>query len=216
MRYIHFNEKDDLGWITRKKNLICENAQYDNIVILHDRIILDNKWYQGMVRFGNYFDVLSCKIYSKKNQRDVDWTTWGGPIFLKHNNGILDYRDWDKYLYVDGAFYILKKRSWLQIKWDETYYWNQGEDIKLSHEWTKNGIVIRFNQFSKCVTLSDKRSGKIPQYKYFEQRKKLEYQQYRPYSISCFKRDLIGILRHLLMKNNILNKMKEKGIFPHK
>ena len=34
-----FAERDDLGWITRKKNLICEEAAYSDILVCHDRFI---------------------------------------------------------------------------------------------------------------------------------------------------------------------------------
>src|SRR3989344_937846 len=58
--YIPFNERADRGWITRKKNLICEHARFENICVLHDRIVLDSNWLSGMKRYGNTFELLGC------------------------------------------------------------------------------------------------------------------------------------------------------------
>jgi len=162
-RYIPFNEKDDLGWITKKKNLICEVAKYENLCIMHDRIILDENWHKGMKKYGNYFEVLSCNIHNNLGERCGDWITYGNWFGKFPIIGLLGYKDNDKYGYLDGALYILKKSSWEKEKWDEKLFWNQSEDAKLSHEWYKKGIIVRFNPFSSCISLSW-RHGKLPRY----------------------------------------------------
>jgi len=157
IKYIHFNENDDKGWITKKKNLICENARYENICILHDRIMLNKDWFEGMKRYKNNFEVLSCKIYCN-NIRTYDWITTKYPYDDKRSNfyqgGYLEYSDWDKWIYVDGGAIIIKKDIWEKVKWDERLFWNQREDVKLSHEQTKRGILIRFNPYSSYESLT--------------------------------------------------------------
>lgn len=153
-KYIFFNEKDELGWITKKKNLICEAAKYENLMILHDRIVLSKEWFSGMKKHGNYFEVLSCKIRDNDSQRRGDWMTYGTEFGKFPRMGLLDYNDWDKNVFLDGAMYILKKSVWKRVKWDESLFWNQAEDVKLSHDWYKAGIVPRFNKYSLCETLS--------------------------------------------------------------
>ena len=32
---------------SKKKNIITQNAKYENIVYMHDYIVLDNNWYKG-------------------------------------------------------------------------------------------------------------------------------------------------------------------------
>jgi len=172
-KYIHFNKKDDLGWITKKKNIICEVAKYENLCIMHDRIILDENWYKGMEKYGNYFEVLSCKVHNNFGERCGDWMTFGNWFGKFPRIGLLNYRDWDKYGCLDGGLCILKKFVWKKEKWDERLFWNEGEDAKLSFEWYKKGIVTRFNPFSSCTTLSW-RHGKLPKYG-FNNKKTSEY-----------------------------------------
>lgn len=162
-KYIPFNEKDEKGWITRKKNLICGAARYENIVVLHDRIVLDEDWYKCMIKYGNYFEVLSCKVHNDKEERCGDWITYGNQIGSFPKIGMLEYKDWDRYGYLDGALYIMKKSAWETAKWDENLFWNEGEDIKLSNEWHKNGVVIRLNPHCSCLTLNW-RHGALPLY----------------------------------------------------
>lgn len=152
-RYINFNKKDDLGWITKKKNLICENARYENIVVMHDKFILQPNWYDGMKKYGNYFNVLSNIILDESGKRAGDWMTYGTKWNKLSRVALLEYNDWDNHTYLDGGYYVLKKDMWRKVKWDESLFWNQGEDLKLSSEFHKNGFVPRFNQYSTCKTL---------------------------------------------------------------
>lgn len=155
--YIPFNEKEDLGWTTKKKNLICEAAQYENMLIMHDRISLHMDWFKGMKRYGNDFDVLSCKVLYN-GQRSYDWLTTAYPYedirSTWYLGGYLNYSDTDKWVYVDGGMIILKRSVWKQVKWDENLFWGQREDVKLSHDFIKAGFKIEFNPFATCETLS--------------------------------------------------------------
>lgn len=161
VRFIPFKPK--MAWITRKKNLICQKAKYENMVITHDRFLFDKEWYKGMKRYGNYYEVLSCAIKDLKGRRADDWITYGldkkegvEKEDIVGNLGLLDYRDWDKNGYIGGGFYILKKSIWQQFKWDESLIWGQAEDLKMSRAFYKAGIVARFNPFSLCHSLSER------------------------------------------------------------
>ncbi len=148
IRYIPFSEKDEQGWITRKKNLIMENAEYENVMVMHDRIFLGKGWYAGMKKYGNYFDVLSCVlIASKTGKRAGDWMA-NIPMIAGH----LDYSDWDEKGRINGTHIILKKSVWGKTPWNEYLFWNEAEDFELSERQHAMGIVPRFNPYSGCTT----------------------------------------------------------------
>ena len=48
---IPFDESKKLMWITKKKNIITENAKYENVVYLHDYITFHNNWYDGFLKY---------------------------------------------------------------------------------------------------------------------------------------------------------------------
>jgi hypothetical protein len=70
---IPFDESIYPGWITKKKNLITENAKYENIVFLHDYVGFDDGWYDGFLKFGSKFDVVSNIIHDMNGNRFRDW-----------------------------------------------------------------------------------------------------------------------------------------------
>ncbi len=155
IKHINFNPK--IAWITKKKNIICEEAKYENIVVTHDRFIFDKEWYEGMKKYGNYFELLSCIIKNPNDQRAEDWITFGTDLndkVLTGKHGLLEYKDWDKNGYIDGGLYILKKSSWKKAQWNEGLIWGEGEDIELARDFYNAGIVARFNPFSSCQTSS--------------------------------------------------------------
>lgn len=160
--YIPFIERDDKGWITKKKNIIAKNAQYENICILHDRIILDKNWFKGIKKYGNCFEVLCNKqILKGTNKRVGDWLTYGSKkIDLPYQISQLEYSDWDMFVYMSGQLSILKKSVWKQCPWNETRYWGE-EDIELSYRFRDFGHIIRFNPYSMCTALAWK-YGNIP------------------------------------------------------
>ena len=169
IRIIEFDDKKNPGWITKKKNIVCENAKYENIVVTHNKFLFDGNWHKGMKKYGNYFEVLSCVISTPEGERAGDWLTYGTDWSKIARIGLLEYKDWDKNVYVDGGFYILKKSVWKKVGWNEKVFWGQGEDIVLSKDWEENGIITRFNRFAK-VTSINWRHGKLREYGFNKKR----------------------------------------------
>ena len=157
-RYLPFREHDDLGWITRKKNIICENARYENIMVLHDRFILNDDWFKGMKKYGNQFEILSCPQITPDGIRAGDWVAMPGqlyPLKAYYRLYLLDYDDWDENVFVVAGPIILKKSVWGEIKWDESQFWSLGaiEDAIFAYEASAKGFVTRFNSYSKLLSL---------------------------------------------------------------
>ena len=156
IKYLHFTEKDDKGWITKKKNLICDEASYNNIVVFHDRISFSKDWLEGMRKWGANFEVLSFPIYypNEKILR-YNWDTMG--FFaskeklnkLRSTSGALDPTDWDPHVFIGGPVIALKKHIWSIAKWDENLFWGDSEDLELSYRQHLNGIMLRFNHFAQ-------------------------------------------------------------------
>lgn len=156
-KYIPFNKFDDKGWTTKKKNLICENAKYSNIVVVHDRISFSKNWFLGMKKFGNNFEVLSCKM-THNNKRAFDWIStrykYTDPKSRYYFGGYLDYSDWDEWIYLDGGASILKKWVWQKVPWPEDRFYAQAEDLKFSHQQSCSGFATTFNPYSTCESIS--------------------------------------------------------------
>ncbi|CAI1853633.1 Uncharacterised protein [Serratia fonticola] len=176
IKVIDFNFRSERGWITKKKNLIAENAMYANMAIFHDRYELDENWFLGMKRYGNNFQVLGCVNITTDGERSEDWSRYPENIaaatilrgwntkdvkILPSYPIFMDYRDWDENVFIPGGMIIIKKDVWRKVKWDERLYWNEQEDVWLSHMQYFYGIICRFNVNSRVIVKSKRGNNKI-------------------------------------------------------
>jgi hypothetical protein len=162
---IYFDETIKNKWITRKKNIIIENAKYENIVLLHDYIIFDNNWYNGFIKFGNNFDICINKIINKNGKRFRDYTLFPLNIpnlpLIYHQRCLLPYDFYNiektnKYLYISGSYYVIKKHIANKYKLNEDLTWGEGEDYEFCLRIQKDNILIKCNQYSIVKFLKDK------------------------------------------------------------
>ena len=177
IQIIHFNENEKAGWITRKKNIIVQQAKYENVVLLHDYITLGENWYEGFLQFGNDFDFCVNKIINKNGNRYRDYTLFpykvdylnidyspGCDIDPYFNNNCLLPYDFinnirtNKYMYISGGYYVIKKHIASKHLLDENLVWNRGEDVEYSKRLHNNGIIIKCNKFSSVHFLKYKKS----------------------------------------------------------
>ena len=138
--YIHFTQKDDKGWITKKKNIAFKKAKYNNVLILHDRFYLDKNWYSGIKKYGNSWDGIFFPIIDKNGKEYVHWSVWGHGLLPI---GYADIRDWGEDYYAGGTFMAIKKSAWIYAPLNEKLFWNDQEDSEHGLRFTKNGFIIR-------------------------------------------------------------------------
>jgi len=141
--HIPFDESIKEGWITKKKNIITENAKYDNIVYMHDYIKLNQGWYNKFVEFGDDWDICMNRINSFKYQhpwgnRFRDWTAWDDPGICNiggvHSCVMMPYAyNETQHMYISGTYWVAKKKVMEEEPLNETLCWGEGEDV----EWSK-------------------------------------------------------------------------------
>lgn len=180
-KFIEFDENSKPSWITKKKNLITEHAQYENIVYLHDYIAFDPGWYQGYERFGNAFNICINPLLNPDGSRYRDLTFFPGFRDLKRfgldvdrnsdlfqtvpNMGehecLIPYanfkesREITQWMYISGAYWVAKKTVMQEYPLNERYSWGQGEDVLWSEN-VKAKYTFSFNPGSICTLLKHK------------------------------------------------------------
>lgn len=142
IRNIEFDENIKPGWITKKKNLVTQNSNFENIVFIHDYLQLSNDWYKGFLKFGNDFDICMNKILNYDNTRFRDWTLWTenknklDQILSKRGSETLipyKVQHLSKFMYISGAYWVAKKQLMEKFPLNEELTWGEGEDV----EWSK-------------------------------------------------------------------------------
>jgi hypothetical protein len=150
--HVPFDETVKPMWITKKKNIICKMAQYENIVLIHDYINFNEDWYSGFLKFGNDFNICVSKILNKDKTRFRDYTIY--PSNTPFTQRALIPYDYPSSLrlsyisYISGSYYIIKKDIALKFQLDERLCWGDGEDILLIKQLLHNNITIKCNKYS--------------------------------------------------------------------
>ena len=75
VRHFTFDESIKDMWITRKKNIIAEEAKYENLCMLHDYVALVPGWAASFEKFGSNWDVCMTPVINRDGQRFRDWIT---------------------------------------------------------------------------------------------------------------------------------------------
>jgi hypothetical protein len=151
--HIPFDETTKNKWITRKKNIITEYSEYENIVYMHDYIKLQPKWYQGQLKMGNEFDIRMDCILNFDDTRFRDWTLW--PDLPEKLTTIVqrqcimpyDVNYMSRYMYISGAYWIAKRRIMQEFPLDEKLVWGEAEDVDWSLR-VREFYKFQMNQFS--------------------------------------------------------------------
>lgn len=162
---IPFDETIKRGWITRKKNLLCQAAKYENIVLLHDYVCLNRGWYKGFQQFGNDFSYCVTPIVTLQSTRFRDFCIYVEcmpPVFKENCLLPYSYKPIDKIrklMYISGTYYVIKKRVALEYPLNENLVHGVAEDVELSQRLSTNGIYIECNPFSSVSLLRDKQQA---------------------------------------------------------
>lgn len=157
-----FNETIKQGWITRKKNLITDAAQYENIVYLHDYVMFTDGWYAGQIKAGSDFKVRMDKIIDIHGNRFRDWSAWchnpNSPEFnaLIGRDCLLPYDmlHLSKYMYISGTYWVAKKSVMEEFPLDESRTWGNSEDIIWSFQ-VREKYEFSMNPYSTVKLIKD-------------------------------------------------------------
>ena len=179
IRVIEFCETEKPMWITRKKNIIIENANYESICFLHDYVKLNDDWYSGFLKFGNDYDWCVTKIFDNKGGRFRDYTLFPYKVnylninyspgedihpYFEHHcllpYDFINNKKLNKYMYISGTYFIMKRHIALANKLDESLVHSRGEDVELSKRLHANNILIKCNKYSSVSFLKNKE--KVP------------------------------------------------------
>jgi len=157
LRAIHFNESLRRNWITRKKNMITEQARYANVVYMHDYLKLVSGWYEGWKVFGDNFTAAMNVILNADGTRYRDWTLSpdSSVAALKKAVGVdsaqnllpYDQSDLSRAMYFSGAYWVAKRDTMRAIPLDENLVWGEGEDVEWSRRFREKH-EFRMNPYS--------------------------------------------------------------------
>jgi hypothetical protein len=132
-RHVFFNEWiHPQGWITAKKNRATDQAQYEQIVYLHDYHVFDSMWYRGVESCRFEWDVQMHAIRMQDGTRMLDWLIYDHPVLPRYTPIPYDRHDFIPHQYISGGYWMAKKQFMLDNPLNESLMSHQGEDVEWS------------------------------------------------------------------------------------
>lgn len=139
--------------ISRKKNLIIHNSNYENICIAHNRYKLDDGFIKSFDRFNHDFEICVVRqVLSDTGIRVPDWVSQASDQKLTANY-LLPYGSYSPFQYVPGGLVIGKKNVLSAIPFNDLATWNMAEDVELSLRLNAAGFLPRLNSKSVVSVL---------------------------------------------------------------
>ena len=174
VRVIQFDESIKKGWITRKKNLIAQHAQYETLCIMHDYYLLDKNWYQGFVKYSminRSWKILMNPVYRFEGDRHSDWLInqkYMDQLFKEYPDVRYELMDiapsengprWvcglpygentlSEIQYISGGYILCKREVLRDVPMNENLVWGDAEDIQWSESVLAYGYKFNFNPYS--------------------------------------------------------------------
>ncbi|MEW4562470.1 hypothetical protein AB1K70_08085 [Bremerella sp. JC770] len=146
--------RDRLAEISRKKNDIADFASKANLFIAHDRYRLDENFFSGFVRYGYDFDFVSVLQWYECGTRFPAYVAMDGPtLTYQHPIDYVDYSTVEESQYLNGGLLIAKTQTMRTLRFNDLLFWNQAEDVELSHLFRSKGLPPRINCHSSATTI---------------------------------------------------------------
>lgn len=156
-------------WITRKKNVLAQEARFENLCILHDRVFLPLNFLEAIKNFGDYFPFAAFQSLwfdDLLNLSPVRYSDYGCAseghqadiVSADQNNQVSHFTPSlfaeverqnfksgnpirnQPGSYLTGSLYIVKRHVWLHTPQNEQLYWAEFEDIEHGKRCNANGI----------------------------------------------------------------------------
>ena len=124
--YIKEPQAAAAGLLGDMRNRACNQANYENITVLDDDMVLSMDWYKNLLKFGEDFDILTSKVTLPEGTRFWDRTCFCPPESLGNNkcygHVILEPHESDEHLYMSGGqAWVMKKYVHEGSKWSKAY-----------------------------------------------------------------------------------------------
>ena len=159
VKHVEFDESQVPGWITKKKNLIAQNADFENLVVSHDYIGFHQDWAAGFEIFGADWDVCMTRVEDISGRRFYDWVYWDCPDKPRYSAVPYDQPAHTNMQFIPGGYFVTKTSFFSEHPLDETLSWGESEDV----EWSLRvrSANLRLNPFSRVRHLKRHRGYRM-------------------------------------------------------
>lgn len=157
LRFIPFDETQRPAWITKKKNMLAQEAKYDRLLLLHDYLMLSPEWYKNLLQLESKHGWSLLAFPQQRLDGGRFWYDWGGfeGPRAKDRRLFFSYTDWSQHnkTFIVGNVFAVNKHLLLDYPLNEEMLHMDEEDI----EWSDRvRPVTHFKCAYNCLVIHQK------------------------------------------------------------
>ena len=147
-----FREKE-YAEISKKKNAVIEMATKANLMIIHDRFVLEPNFFIGFEKWGYDFDFVTVSQFTEDGDAYPGYAATYEHMRFSRQIWVQEYRHLYDNQYINGGLIIMKRHIAKKILFNRMMMWAQMEDCELSQVCMEHGLIPRVNFISEAIVL---------------------------------------------------------------
>jgi hypothetical protein len=149
IKFIEFADEGRSARIAIKKNVLASHAKGSNLLLLHDRYLVDKDFFESFAKFGYDYGVVAPKQFFAESQKTYPgMLTFEGPLIKRVENVIIDDKMW-----VNGGCIVVKKEIFEKISLNSFLSWGEAEDIEWAQRLLLSGVTPRISKEAALLTV---------------------------------------------------------------
>lgn len=155
--YLDREYRDHYAEIALKKNDIADRASCANLLIAHDRYVLNDDFFSGFAKYGYDFDFITIKQWYESGEEFPAYCAmsspdlvWSPPVHCTDINRLRPLQ------FLNGGLFIAKTETLRDLRMNPLLFWQQAEDVELTKHLRNHGLPPRINVYSSATTIGIK------------------------------------------------------------
>lgn len=150
IKLLEFADIGREGRISLKKNLLVSKAKGSNILLLHDRYLVEKVFFDSFEKFGyDYGVVVPHQIFAESKKNYPGLLTFQDGLIKRIENEIVDEKMW-----INGGCIIAKSKILEKIPLNSFLSWGEAEDIEWANRLLIAGVTPRISKGTVLQTVN--------------------------------------------------------------
>lgn len=146
--------RSDVAEISRKKNDIADAASHANLLIAHDRYVINEDFFTGFDTFGYDFDLCAIAQRYEDGHPFPSYVALPGHTLVRAATTIdcPDANSLWPLQYVNGGLIVAKTSTLRRIRFNPLLFWCEAEDVEMARQFRERGLPPRVNRWASATT----------------------------------------------------------------
>jgi hypothetical protein len=150
--YLEKSYRPDLAEISKKKNDLAEMARHPNLLVCHDRYLLNPDFFAGFERFGYDFDFVTIRQWLDTGEDYPTYCALERDLIVSPTRMLHSYDALYTGHFINGGLFAIKTHTLRALPLNSIIFWEQAEDVEFTKTLRSHSLPPRINILSSSET----------------------------------------------------------------